>query len=182
VSAELHTKILGFLTAELARMGSQRCTRVDLECASRKGYRDEPLGQWDPEEEGLFDDFARVEGLVSTMIEVAGDHAANLQSGFQGGYFVVYTRQHLGGRGMLTFKLAKAPEAHSALEYLVARVIEAAHTEAGKAEAAGEVGQFDAWQNALDAARTLCECVAVARSAGSKNPAKPSPAEVEDKS
>jgi hypothetical protein len=181
VSADLHAKILSFLTIELGRMGGRRCTRVDLEFKPGAEYRDESLGQWDPEEEG-FDDFARVERLVSTMIEVAENHVANLQPEFQDSRFVVYTRQYLGGRGMLTFKLAKAPEVHSALEELVARVIETTHAEAGKAEAAGEIGQFDAWQFALDAARTLRERVAVAQAAGSKDPAKPSLAMMEDKS
>jgi hypothetical protein len=179
---DLHGKILGFLTVELGRMGGRRCTRVDLEFKPGAEFRDESLGQWDPEEEGS-DDFARVERLVSTMIEVAENHAASLQPEFQDSRFVVYTRQYLGGRGMLTFKLAKAPEAHSALEELVARVIETTHAEAGKAEAAGEIGQFDAWQFALDAARVLRDLVTAARSAGSKEPEEPEQvAATEDKS
>jgi hypothetical protein len=180
MSAEQHAKILGFLTAELFHPGNRRCTRVDLLWAPRAGqgrdvFRDEVLSQWTPENAAwLFSNPSapEIEQLISWLIEVAEKHADALSLTSENRRYVVRTYQLLGNRQSLFFKLAarssQSSEPRTAVEELVARVIEAVHTEAGKAEAAGEIAQLDAWQIALVAARELRDRVVAAQAAAPK--------------
>ncbi len=173
MSVELHSKILSFLTAELFRPGNRQCVRVELLWAPGAGLRDEVLVQWTPETaQELFNNptIVEVERMVSGLIEDAEKHADS--RGPKNQRYVVRTHQLLGNRQSLSFKLAassfEAPESRTAVEELVARVIEVAHAEAGKAEAAGEIAQHDAWQIALVAARELRDRVVAAQAAAYK--------------
>lgn len=53
--------------------------------------------------------------------------------------------------------------------------IKAAHAEAGKAEAAGDVAAFDAWQLAIDALRYARAAVERARTVGQERRKKEKP-------
>lgn len=106
-NVELHAKVLGFLATEFARVEGRQCVAVDLLFAPGNGFRDEEIRKWvRADQPELFDNFAKVEELVSMLIDIASGEADAKSPGKH--RFVVRTHQHLGGRATQSFALSPA--------------------------------------------------------------------------
>lgn len=101
---DLYAKLLPFLLTAFARKDGRQCTGVDLLYAPGDGYRDEEIRNWAREEDPeIFDSFAYVESLVSTILEIAEREADTKAPGKH--RFIVRTHQHLGGRATMSFPI-----------------------------------------------------------------------------
>lgn len=101
---DLHGKIMAFLAGEFARKEGRQCVGIDLIYTPGDGYRDEPIRKWvRPDDPELFE-MPGVEGLVSTILQIAEDEVDAKTSGRH--RFVLRTHQHLGGRATMTFALS----------------------------------------------------------------------------
>jgi hypothetical protein len=104
-TAELHRKVLGFISGELARKEGRQCMGIDLLYSPGNGYKDDDIRKWvRADEPELFDNFVNVEKLVTTILEIAEDEANAKSPGRH--RFVIRTHQHLGGRAILSFALS----------------------------------------------------------------------------
>jgi hypothetical protein len=104
VSADLHAKLLAFISGEFERKEGRQCVKLEL-VYSQQGFRDEMLQSWiridEPE---VFESRALTEKLVSDIIERTEGHADTFGQGTH--RFTLRTHQHLGGRAVYAFKVA----------------------------------------------------------------------------
>lgn len=104
---ELRGKVLAFLAGEFARKDLRQCIGVDLLFSPGNGFRDEDIRKWvradDPE---MFENFANVEKLVASILEIAESEADAKPPGKH--RFVVRTNQHGTGRALHSFALSPA--------------------------------------------------------------------------
>lgn len=115
-STDVHAKIISFLVEEFARKEGQQCVWLDL-LHSSDGFHEEIVHSWQCDEgsELFSDDQASNEQRAATIVEVAALHAAGfgqrtdllaLQTIQKATvHYVVRTRQYLGGRARLRFKM-----------------------------------------------------------------------------
>ena len=103
--AELHRKVLGFLSGALApKEGGRQCIGIDLLYSPGSGYKDEDIRKWvRADEPELFENLVNVEKLVLLIIEIAEDEANAKTAGKH--RFIVRSREHMGGRALLSFAL-----------------------------------------------------------------------------
>lgn len=112
----LASKIVEFLSGELAKKNERQCVAIDLLYAP-PGFRDEKLKTWDRSDEpDKFEVLALVEAMVAQIIEIAEQHADTFGQGAH--VYVLRTRQHLGGRMVHRFKIS--PSFDSSDQALVA--------------------------------------------------------------
>lgn len=104
MSAELHEKVTTHIVAALAKKEGRQCVRIEV-IHSQKGFRDDELRSWTRvDEPTLFDDFTKIEPLVSEILKICTDHADSYGSGAH--RYVVRTHQFLGGRESVHFKIS----------------------------------------------------------------------------
>jgi hypothetical protein len=104
---ELRGKILAFIAGEFARKDIRQCTGVELFYAPGNGFRNEEIRKWlrteDPE---TFENFANMERLVASILEIAEGEADAKAPGKH--RFIVRTLQHSGGCATQSFALSPA--------------------------------------------------------------------------
>jgi hypothetical protein len=107
-NAELHRKVLAFLSGEFARKEGRQCVGIDLLYAPGNGFKDEEIRKWvRADEPELFDvpgNFAHFENFVTKIVEIAEGEADAKPPGKH--RFIVRTHQHLGGRATHSFALS----------------------------------------------------------------------------
>jgi hypothetical protein len=104
-NAEIHSKILSFLAGEIARKEGRQCVAVDLVFTPGGGFRDDEIRKWvRADSPDLFDNFVKLDELVSAIIEIAENEADAKTPGRH--RFEVRTHQHLGGRARQSFVLS----------------------------------------------------------------------------
>lgn len=105
--AELHRKMLEFLTTEWARKENRQLVGVDLLYSPGGGYKNDPIRQWErADEPEMFAEYVNIEKLVSQIIEIA-DTDVDTRAGGKHRY-LVRTRQHMGTSPTFPFALQPA--------------------------------------------------------------------------
>lgn len=105
-NAELHNKIMTFLNGEFARGEGRQCDAVDLDFEPGNGFRPENIRKWvraDAINSEFFDNFAKLEELVTSIIDIAEGEVNAKPAGKH--CFVIRTHQHLGNRAKMSFAL-----------------------------------------------------------------------------
>lgn len=78
---------------------------IELFYAHGEDYRDEGVRSWTRDEyPEIFEDLAKIEQIVSAIIEVAKEHSDSIESASR--RYVLRTIQYFGGRQLCDFKLA----------------------------------------------------------------------------
>lgn len=103
-TAELHGKILTFLSGEFARKEGRQCVSIDLLYAPGGGFKEEDIRKWvRADEPDTFENLAELDKLISQIIEIAESEADAKPAGKH--RFVLRTHQGLGGRATQSFFL-----------------------------------------------------------------------------
>lgn len=164
MSEELHTKIRDFLAQQLSLVEGRQCVRLILQY-SQPGFRDEDLRSWQRDDSPeSFGSLAMIEQVTSTIIEIAETHAYALEHSEH--RYVVRTRQYLGGRAGMHFRLGRSPSETSHpgdLDASLRLVRQIAFAEADRHKAANELAAQDEWEKVLEATRLVDELIAKAR-------------------
>lgn len=107
---DTHKKLVTFLAGEFARGSGRQITSIELFHQAAPGTLSTPLQAWDREEKPeLYEGgMSQIEPLVSSILRLAEEYARDLSSGRR---FEVRTRQYLGGRSRVSFKIECEEEA-----------------------------------------------------------------------
>ena len=69
---EQRSKLMTFVAGEFARKEGRQCVSIELVYAPGNGFREEEIRKWvRAEDTELFDNFARIEQLVGSILEIA---------------------------------------------------------------------------------------------------------------